>query len=197
MEKDKILIALGIFALALLATGSYFLKSLQTETKTENLLVETISVPRESIGLSGTACSYKNGVLLGCTKNRIVNTGEEWWEQLASTGEVGLMEYLALGNTTATEETDSSLPGEITNCGLTRAQASITDNGNANWTLKKTWIGENYGGTISCDNVKINQTGTYNASSSGTFIAGTTVADAIVSKSDNFTIEYTFTIGEE
>lgn len=151
---------------------------------------------KESINLVGLACAYKNDQLIGCRRNIIVNTGKEWLEKAISTGNVGLMNYLALGNTSVPTKDSTSLPGEITVCGLARKPATIKDNGNGNWTLTATWIGEVYGGTISCDNIKVNTTGTYNASTGGTFIAGTAVAEAIVSRTDNYTIEYTFLIGE-
>lgn len=173
---------------AILAILAFFLIS---------ILIYTDDTKQGKFSMIGIACVYKNNQLLGCHKNRIVNTGEEWLEKVISSGNVGLMQYLALGNGSAPAETDTALPNEITDCGLTRSLATIIDNGNGNWTLKKTWVGSNYGGTISCDNVLINTTGTYNATTGGTFIAGTSIPSAIVSKSDNYTIEYTFVIAEE
>jgi hypothetical protein len=184
-EQHKLASAITILVVSGLIAASALIKG------------QVSGIPKETFKLTGLACAYKNNVLLGCKYNRIVDTGEEWLELAVRQGGVGTQTYLALGNTSAPTETDSSLPGEITDCGLTRSAATVIDNGNGNWTLKKTWVGQNYGGTISCDGVTINTTGVYNASSDGTFFAGTSVASAIVSKRDNYTIEYTFWIGEE
>lgn len=175
-------ILITIFFTAMFSLTYEIKKSAQSEIK--------ISALKESPNIVGRACVSKNNKLLGCTYNLITNSGEEHIEDTLFWGNGGIVDYLVLGNTTAPVEGSTSHPGEYTDCGLTRSQATPTDNGNGNVTLSYTWS------SITCTRT-VNTTGALNASSGGTYFAGTTITTASVTSNDNLTIEYTFWVAEE
>ena len=171
MRKNKFLIASGIFLLA-----AVIIACLWSQDLTKDGTTQTISFHTQ-------VCVYKNGVPIGCNHNILTNAGKDHIKYLLGVGLNSPAIYLALGNTTAPTETDTSLPGEITGCGLDRAQGTYYSNGVGNWTISHTW-------TSSCT-ITVNTTGLYNATSGGTFFSGTSFSSVDLQADDQLTINYT------
>lgn len=121
-----------------------------------------------------------------CGKNTYTNAGKNATRDYIGAGSGGAaFDYIALGNASAPTATDTTLGNEYTDGGLSRAQGtyySLATNGN--WTIGYTF-------TATADNLLVNTTGIFNASSSGVMFAGFSFADATLQTNDQITINAT------
>lgn len=121
-----------------------------------------------------------------CAENTYTNAGKNATRDLLGGGSgTAAFDYIALGNTTSPTATDTTLGGEYAAGGLTRAQGtyySLTQAGN--WTISKTF-------TATADNLLVNTTALFNASSSGVMLAGFSFTDATLQTNDQITINAT------
>ncbi len=114
---------------------------------------------------------------MDCSHNTITTEGKNHIRKALGNNELGAtaFKYLAVGNGTAAAAGDTSLNSEITDCGLARAAGTYTADAVAgNWSQQYQW-------TSTCDNIIVNTTGLFNASTAGA--TDTILADADFSAS--------------
>lgn len=139
----------------------------------------------------GYVCVYAkhNGIWqkIGCNHNILVNSGKDMILDRLAHGNLDNITYIAVANNTvAQSESDTSLQGEWTTCGLSRTQANeFTKNDIGNWSIAYTW-------TVTCDNVIVNATGLYN--STGTLFAETTIPTHTFYDGDNLRVEWQISV---
>ena len=123
---------------------------------------------------------------IGCDSNVITNDGLNHIKYLIGSGvSSGAVDYIALGNGTAPTQSSTNLSGEITNCGLSRSQGTYLSNGVGNWSIYKTF-------TSTCNNVVVNTTALFNATSGGIIFAGDNFTD--VNMQNGYQIQIYWTI---
>jgi len=126
---------------------------------------------------------------LGCKENVWTNTGKNWTRDCIGQFLCGAtaFKYLAVGNGSAPSATSTTLDSEITTCGFNRTTAGtyVTEQASVgNWTIYQTW-------TSTCNNLVVNSTAVFNATSAGTMLAGTTITSATLQSSDQLQVNYT------
>ena len=121
-----------------------------------------------------------------CDNNVITNDGLNHIKYLIGSGvSSGAVDYIALGNGTAPTTSSTNLSEEITNCGLSRSQGTYLSNGVGNWSIYKTF-------TSTCNNVVVNTTALFNATSGGIIFAGDNFTD--VNMQNGYQIQIYWTI---
>ena len=126
----------------------------------------------------------------------LTNGGKDFIKaQVSGTASTASAQYMALtANSTAPAATDTTLAGEITTAGLTRAAGTFTLNaGTSSCTLSKTFTAVSAdvaGGTVT-----VNKVGVLNAVSVGTLVFETALSPAAVfaAAGDATTITQTIT----
>jgi len=152
--------ALGIFGLFILLTVT-FIQARPTVPTTNSPIQYNAIVCKKLLSPSGELIQD-----LGCDKNVITNDGLDHIKYLLGQGvSSGAVDYIALGNGTAPTQSSTDLNSEITNCGLSRAQGTFVNNGVGNWSIFKTF-------TSTCNNVPVNTTALFNATTGGIIFAG-------------------------
>jgi hypothetical protein len=124
--------------------------------------VAQTSKDNSQLTFHSAVCVYKNGQSIGyCTHNMMMNAGLNWTRDLiGNASAAGPMAVIALGNgSTAETNTLTSLPSNITECGLQNATGAYAIVGTGNWSISKTF-------TSSCNNEIVNTTALFNSSSS-------------------------------
>ena len=176
MEKTKIMsLAMVLLLVSVIGVFGLLHHNTTTTSMTQNLKYV------------GTICAFKNGQPLGCSHNTLTNAGKNMFRDV-STNTAHNVVYLALGNTTGPSASDTSLPGELTNCGLAKASGTYTANSDGNWTISHTW-------TSTCS-VTVNTTGLYDGSAGNLFAGGVLSSNAVMESDDNLTIQYTVSVSE-
>ena len=130
-------------------------------------------------------CVYVNGELVSCQHNLLTNAGKNAIkDRLGSPGNLNVFDYIALANNTVAQSaTDTALQGEWTTCGLSRTQGTFASEGVGNWSITAIF-------TSSCDDVIVNATGLYNATSGGTLFAETTFPTRTLYDGDSIQIKW-------
>jgi len=184
MERKDIYIGTGAFlVLALLAIGGTF--SFRSPT----------SVPQESgIDYAGTTCwkiVRADGTVepLGCNKNVLTNAGKNAIENALANGTVSEWKYIALGNSSTPTAGDTTLAGEIGDCGFARAEATYGHTGDGNWTYEHQF-------TSTCDNIKVNTSAMFNDPSAGTMLCGNSFTSATLQTDDTLTVTWYIWVDE-
>jgi hypothetical protein len=165
--NNKILIALvlGIILILTIAIGSVMTSYTVLEEP------ETMA----DINLKANVFVSKNGVLIYEGHNVFTDAGKEHVEAflgtLSATGSPA--NYIAVGNGTAPIASSTTLNLEIATAGLTRAQGTYSSTGTGAWKIEKVF---SVTGTVN----SINSTALFNASSTGTMLAGDTFTNTNV-----------------
>lgn len=185
MNKKVLFSVLGIF----LIFGMFmFLNQEQVIDKNSNLIYKA------------DVCSYvtrADGEInkLGCSSNTLTNAGANLIKDYIALGSGGgAVNYIALCNATAgcgaSAVGSTTLDNEFASGGLERASATYGSNGVGNWSMWKTF-------TAGIDNMEVNKTGIFNASSTGTLFAENTFTKlATLQSSDQITINWTISVSE-
>jgi len=151
------------------------------------LLLGTLAVTSisggEGIRYHSMVCVYKNGELIQCDHNVLTNNGKDLIQSYLSGGAGAAVDYIALGNGSAPTSTSTTLDNEITTSGLARAQGSVSSVGTGNWSLNHQW-------TSTGDNIVVNTTALFNASSGGTMFAGNEFTDVTLQKDDKINVTW-------
>lgn len=133
---------------------------------------------------------YKNGELIAQEHNVLMEGEEAIESQIKQATDNYKWDYLALGNGAAPQTGDGTLDSEISTCGLSAEQASVTDEGDGSWKLSNTW-------TATCDDMDVNTTAQYSngADTSIDYFSGTDFGRTITMYTDDqLTVEFTNTV---
>jgi len=126
-----------------------------------------VNVPLTSAAVSGvdigsSVCIYLNNQPIGpCTHNAMMTGGLNWVKTLIGnwSGGGSPVKFIALGNTsTAESPADTTLAGQINDCGLAIAESAYASVGNGNWSMTKQFT------VAACPggNIVVNTTALYN-----------------------------------
>lgn len=135
---------------------------------------------------TGLICVSKNNELIGCNHNLITTAGLNAVENYLKGDAGAAFSYLALGNETGPQVGDTALDNEA-GSGLARAEATLSDNGNGNWSLAHTWTAD---GTF----IDIGVAGIFNASSGETLLASGLFSNVTLNSGDTLSVNYTLAI---
>lgn len=120
-----------------------------------------------------------------CGENTYTNAGKNATRDYLWGTAGANFDYLALGNKTATSSTSTTLDGEYAGGGLQRAQGTIYNLAQAgNVTVSKTF-------TSTANNLLVNTTALFNATSGGTLFAGFSFTSATLQTGDKIIINAT------
>lgn len=160
---------------------------------------ESLMSSESSINYNAEVCNYitrADGTIedLGCSSNTLTNAGANLIKDYVGTGSGGgAVDYIGLCDAsigcTASSTASTTLTNEFTTSGLARSQGTYASNGVGNWSVWKTF-------TATADNLLVNKTGIFNASSSGTLFAENTFTLATLQTSDQLTINWTISVSE-
>lgn len=116
-----------------------------------------IAILGEGLAHGGMVCVQVNNGPVECSNNLYTNMGKNITRDRLGFAVGAPINYIAVGNGSAATATSTSLPSEITECGLTRAQgtASIVGTSIGNVSVEKTF-------TLTCTVPTVNTTGLYN-----------------------------------
>lgn len=92
----------------------------------------------QTIALDFNVVVLKNGVEVAKVHNVLMEGDEAVKDQLKE-GAAHNWTHIALGNGTAPTTASTDLNVEITTCGLTAAEGTISDNANGNWSVSHTF----------------------------------------------------------
>lgn len=180
MKKKIGLVLIACFLAGVLVT------SIGVNSRSPKVKQVTVS---DDYGAGGVFYVYKNGELITKKHNDLME-GEEAIENQMKTVDSYNWTYLTLGNGTAPTPSSTTLDSEWASCGLSPSSASITDNGDGNWTLEHTW-------TASCGTdatpIKVNTTAIWsnNAGTNIDYFAGTDFGRTLdLISDDQVTVEY-------
>lgn len=180
MEKklNKNLIGLAAL-LAVVAIGATALYS--------GLIGNFASVPSLSEGELGEemdygsmVCVYHNGDLVYCKPNTLTNLGKNMTRDRLTYLSGVAVNYIGVGNSTEVNVSSPSLEGEISDCGMDRAQDTTRlDIATGNWSY-------NYKFVSTCSNFVVNTTGLFNHTSENSgFLAGSTFSSGVTLQSSD------------
>lgn len=141
-----------------------------------------------SLGWKGVVSVSKNGVLVYQGTNLLTDAGADHIKLCLGTGGcgTGAFDYIALGNGTVPTTGSTTLDSEIAESGLERAQADYTSLGTGHWKLEEIFTAT---GTVN----SIHTVGLFNASSSGTMIAGNNFSSVNMENADSLNITWDIT----
>ena len=125
-----------------------------------------------------------NDEIVDITETTVTTNGLNYVKLSLGTGVAQDINTLALGNTTAPTAGQTALPGLWASCGLTKAEGAYNTNGDGNWSQAYTW-------TSTCDNVVVNTTALYKASTVQGMFAGTTFTATTLQVDDSLKVNYT------
>lgn len=130
---------------------------------------------------NGNILSYEK------THNVLTDAGKNWIKECIGNFGCGAtaMKYIAVGNGTAPASASTTLNGEITTCGMGRASGTYASIGTGNWSITYLWTDSG------CNNLGVNSTALFNASSSGTMFMGDTFT--LVTLQDTHQLNITIT----
>jgi len=151
------------------------------------LFIPIVENPRNGVSLKyhANVCIYHNNQLVACRENLLTNAGKDAIkDRLGSPGNLNVFDYIAVANNTQPQSTtDTALQGEWTTCGLARTQGTFASEGIGNWSITAVF-------SSTCDNVIVNATGLYNASSGGVLFAETTFPTRTLYNGDSIQIKW-------
>jgi len=132
---------------------------------------------------NGETVSYEE------THNVFTDAGKNYVKQALGNAEFGAtaFKYVAVGNGTAPASGSTTLNSEIAESGLTRASGTYTSTGTGAWKIEKVF---SVTGTVG----SVNSTGLFNASATGTMIAGDTFSNTNVASGDSLNITWTISV---
>lgn len=120
--------------------------------------------------------------------NLLTDAGADALKVLIGTGVGGnAWDYIAVGSGDAPTTSSTTLDGESSGNGEDRSQGSYTSLGTGHWKIEKVF---SITGTVT----DLNNTGLFNASSSGNMIAGDNFTDTSVANGDSLNITWEITI---
>ncbi len=177
----------------LFPTGAVSNTEIPTDTETELSLIESEPKPfveedGENVKWKGKVIVSKNGEVVYEGLNLLTDAGANHIKFCLGQGGcgTGAFDYIAVGNGSAPTTSSTSLDSEIAESGLSRASGTYTSLGTGHWKIEKIF---SVTGTVN----SINSTALFNASSSGTMIAGDTFPDTNVANGDSLNITWDVT----
>ncbi len=133
-----------------------------------------LSSSGQEVEYSSMVCVYLNGNEVFCKPNTLTALGKNMTRDRLTGGAGAAVDYIGVGNSTGVNSTSPSLEGEISDCGLDRAQdTSVLNIDNGNWSY-------NYKFTSTCSGLIVNTTGIFNHTSANDgFLAGATFSSSV------------------
>lgn len=128
----------------------------------------------------------KNGEIISRSHNLLTDIGKDHIKALLANGlneTQGGVKWVAVGNNASVGAGDTTLDGEITSCGLSRASGTYTSVGTGNWTIEEVF-------SVTCSVANINNTALFNQSADGTLFAGNSFTDTNVGNGDSLNISW-------
>jgi len=126
--------------------------------------VPVTSSATSKVGFGSSVCVYLNNQPIGpCTHNAMMNGGLNWTRDLIGnwSGGGSPVKYIALGNGSSAESPgDTTLAGQINDCGLAIAEGAYASVNVGNWSISKQFTVSGCAG----GNITVNSTALYNQS---------------------------------
>jgi len=125
----------------------------------------------------------------GCDKNVLTNVGKnhttsQLFSEPTAVSATDIVDSMVLGNTSAPQDTDTSHPGKVSDCGLAEYSSlswSSTGTSDGNVTANHQW-------TSSCNNVVVNTTGL--ETNGDTYFAGNSFTSVTLQANDQLTVTW-------
>lgn len=178
-----------LYSLGFLLMSALFVVSLQMDIGKNNMMAS------DGINYKANVCvsHISEGKLISeqCSHNILTNDGKDLIKNYLSKGGLGTVDFIGLCNATSgcnvSSATSTYLNSEYTSGGMNRAQGTYLSLGTGNWSIYKQF-------TATSDNLLINKTGLFNATSAGTLFAENTFTLVTLQTNDQLTINWTISV---
>ena len=196
-KKGKVILAISTFILMLLVLSPFIAGVFSVPSVSDVQIIDQVATApgtQQSLGWKGdvyvTVKDQEGNVKYYYEgSNLLTDAGANALKSLIGdgSGTAVAYDYIAVGNGTVPATGSTTLDSEIAEAGLSRAQGSYTSLGTGHWKIEKVY---SVTGTVE----DVNSTALFNASSSGTMIAGDTFTDTNVANGDSLNISWDITL---